>query len=85
MLLVRGMTMTVDLTGLPEPIAEDIIRLVSNLRRKFCHSESRTSERKPLLGRFADLKISIPKEAIDEAQREAWAGFPRDLPDAKKP
>jgi hypothetical protein len=79
--------MTVDLTGLPEPIAEDIIRLVSNLRQEFCPSESRSpvGERKPLLGRFADLKISIPKEAIDEAQREAWAGFPRDLPDAKKP
>lgn len=71
--------MTVDLTGLPEPIAEDIIRLVSNLRRKFCHSESpsQAGERKSLLGRFADLRISIPKEAIDEAQREAWAGFSR--------
>ena len=46
---------------------------------------SGSTERPPLRGRFADLKLSIPKEDIDEAQREAWANFPRDFPEPGEP
>jgi hypothetical protein len=74
---------TVDLTGLPEPVVEDIKRLVQTLREKMPAPAGPTpaTGRRPLMGRFADLNLSIPREHIDEAQREAWANFPRDLPD----
>ena len=74
---------TVDVTGLPEPVIDDLRRLVKTLRKKLPTQESVASgqERLPLRGRFADLKLSIPKEDIDEAQREAWKGFPREFPE----
>lgn len=34
--------------------------------------------RKSSLGALAHLNISISKEEIDEARREAWANFPRE-------
>ena len=36
-------------------------------------------KRKSLLGRFADLGVSISKEEIDQARRESWSNFPRDI------
>ena len=76
---------TVDLTGLPEPVVQDIQRLVQTLRENLSGSQSAlTPGRPPLRGRFADLKLSVPREDIDEAQRETWAGFPREFPEPGK-
>jgi len=36
-------------------------------------------KRKSLLGRFADLEVSISKEEIDQARRESWSNFPREI------
>jgi len=73
---------TIDLTGLPEPVVKGIKQLVESLRVGLmdqAHSGA-TPHRPPLRGRFADLKLSIPKEDIDEARREAWESVPREFP-----
>ena len=62
-----------DLSGLPEPVVKSIKQLVESLREGIAsqgHSGA-TPQPSPLRGRFADLKLSIPTEDIDEAQREA--------------
>ena len=72
-----------DLSGLPDPVVRSLQQLVESLRAAPV-VQSDTNEkapRQPLVGRFAHLGISVPKEAVDDAQREAWAGFPRDIPD----
>src|SRR5271157_1571025 len=72
-----------DLSGLPEPVVKSIKQLVESLREGIAsqgHSGT-TPQPSPLRGRFADLKLSIPTENIDEAQREAWQDFPRELPE----
>ena len=71
----------IDLSGLPEQVAQSIRHLVDSLRERPASGEP-TPHRPPLRGRFADLKLSIPAEHIDEAQREAWANFPREFPEA---
>ena len=73
-------TTTIDMTGLPDSVIRSIQQLVITLR----NGESKTNEpetRPPFVGRFAHLGYSIPKEVIDEAQRECWANFPRDFPE----
>ncbi len=72
-----------DLSGLPELVVKSIKQLVESLREGISsegHSAA-ASQRPPLRGRFADLRLSIPKEDLDEAQREAWQDFPRELPE----
>jgi len=72
-----------DLAGLPEPVVKSIKQLVESLREGIAsqgHSGA-MSRPAPLRGRFADLRLSIPKEDIDEAKREAWQDFPRELPE----
>ena len=73
----------VNLAGLPEPVVQSIKQLVESLREELPKEDqpNATPPRPSLIGRFADLKHSFPKEDIDEAQREAWANFPRDFPD----
>ena len=71
---------TIDLSGLPEQVAQSIRHLVESIRERL-PSEEPTPQRPPLRGRFADLKLSIPAEHLDEARREAWANFPRDFPE----
>jgi hypothetical protein len=75
----------VDLTGLPEPIVQDIYRLVHSLRLSLSPEISPRAEKLPLRGRFSNQNLSIPKEHINEAQREAWSNFPRDFPEPDKP
>ena len=75
---------TLDLTGLPEPVVKSIQQLVETLREGTAgqnHPDA-TFEPASLRGRFASLGLSIPKEDLDEAQREAWRDFPRGLIDA---
>lgn len=68
---------TIDLAGLPEPVIRSIQQLVSDLRT----TAAPPAGRPPLLGRFAHLKLTFSQEEIDEARRELWEKFPRDLPD----
>lgn len=74
---------TIDLTGLPEPVVREVQRIVQEARQKQAEAAA-TGERPPLMGRFAHLGWSFPKEEIDEAQREMWANFPREFPDPPK-
>jgi hypothetical protein len=78
-------THTIDLTGLPEPVIQGIRQIVDTFRETMTSRETpaRPVERLPLRGRFAEANVTIPKEIIDEARREAWANFPREFPDAK--
>jgi hypothetical protein len=79
-------THTIDLTGLPEPVVQGIRQIVETFRETLTSREKPVpvAERLPLRGRFAEANVSIPKEVIDEARREAWANFPRDFPDANE-
>jgi hypothetical protein len=76
-----------DLTGLPKPVVKSIKQLVESLREGIASQgqSGATTEAPPLRGRFADLKLSIPQERIDEAQREAWQNFPREFPEPGHP
>ena len=65
---------TIDVTGLPEPVVQSIRELVDSLLQH-------ANPRPPLMGRFAYLGYSFPKEMIDEGQREMWANFPREFPE----
>jgi hypothetical protein len=70
------------LAGLPEPIVTSIKQLVDSLREgivKQRHS-GLTGEPLPLRGRFTGLKLAVPSEDLDRAQKEAWHNFPRDFP-----
>jgi hypothetical protein len=74
---------TVDLTGLPEPVVQDIRRLVQTLRDKL--NPQPTGQPQSIIGLFADQGITTPSlEAFDEARRELWANFPREFPDPAK-
>jgi hypothetical protein len=37
------------------------------------------AQRRSLRGRFAHLGVHISAHEIDEARKEAWASFPRDI------
>lgn len=72
-----------DLTGLPEPVVKSIKQLVKSLREGMASQGHLGAMSQPasLRGRFADLRLSIPKGDLDEAQREAWQNFPREFPE----
>jgi hypothetical protein len=73
----------IDLSGLPGPVVKSIKLLIESLRGGLAgqgHSGA-TYNPTPLRGRFANLKLAIPKEVIDETQREAWRSFPREFPE----
>ena len=73
-------TTSIDVTGVPEPLVEDIRRLIRTIRERLPTPSSGVPTRPALRGRFADLTITVPKEHIDEAQTEAWTNFPREIP-----
>lgn len=76
---------SIDVSGLPEPVVQSIKQLVNSLREEMVSEPPPASaKRPPLRGRFAHLNLSIPKEDIDAAQREAWSGFPREFPEPGK-
>ena len=70
---------TVDLTGLPEAVVRQVTHLVEEARQKQSRAATPVGEPPPLLGRFARLGIRLPKDELDQDQREAWAGFPGDV------
>ena len=74
-------TTMLDLTGLPAPVIECIKQLVASIRNGTAAPVVEATERPALIGRFAHLGYSFPKEEIDEAQREMWANFPREFPE----
>jgi hypothetical protein len=45
------------------------------------HKGGRGRPRRSLEGALASLGVEISKDEIDEARREAWARFPRELPE----
>lgn len=60
-------TPTLDLTGLPEPVVEDLRRLVETLRQRLAPQQPRRN----IIGLFADRGIATPsldefREARDE-------------------
>lgn len=59
---------------LPPERQREVLDFVEAQERK----NSRTEGNPPLRGMFAHLGIHISAEDIDEARREAWAGFPRE-------
>lgn len=62
---------------MPDPVVKSIKQLVESLREGMAGQDRSAvpSQRPPLRGRYADLGLSIPKEDIDLAQREAWQDF----------
>jgi hypothetical protein len=76
---------TLDVSGLPDPVVRSLKQLVESLRTIGTgpNGPVPTGQRAPLLGRFAHLGMSIPKEDIDEAQRQAWSDFPREFPNPR--
>jgi hypothetical protein len=41
-------------------------------------AEGKKTPKRSLLGLWADLKVGISAEDIDEARREMWGNFPRE-------
>ncbi|MBY0514748.1 MAG: hypothetical protein K2P78_12640 [Gemmataceae bacterium] len=78
-----GPQAVIDVTGLPDPVVDDLRRLVDTLRgRLTAPSPAPPGERKPLGGRLAGLGLKVPTlEEFEENRREMWANFPRELPD----
>ena len=73
---------TIDVTGLPEAVIQDIRRLVDTLRGRLAGSPP--AGRKPLLGCLEGQGLTVPTlEDIAEVRREMWGDFSRDLPDRK--
>jgi hypothetical protein len=78
---------TIDVTGLPEAVVEDLRRLVDTLRGGPAAPDGKqpAGERTPLRGRFAGLGLRVPTlEEMTEVRREMWANFPREFPDPGK-
>jgi len=71
---------TVDLTGLPAPVAESIKQLVATLRTT--PAATPPAAPRSVIGLFADQGVQTPSlEEFQDARREAWANFPREFPD----
>jgi hypothetical protein len=69
-----------DVSGLPDPVVRSLKQLVDSLRATPTTGTSQsTRPRLPVVGRYAHLGASIPKEDMDKAQREAWSSFPREV------
>jgi hypothetical protein len=75
----------VDLTGLPEPVQQQVRQIVREARRKQAdEAAKRTAGQLPgVIGLFAHLGIATPSlDEFADARRELAANFPRDIPDA---
>lgn len=74
---------TVDLSGLPGPVAESIKQLVESVRAaqpSAGRSEATTTQ--SIIGLFADQGIPTPSlKEFQQARHEMGANFPREFPD----
>lgn len=64
------------LRGLPADKQREVLNHAKQLRGE---QGQRRPPRKSGRGLWADLDIDLTAEAIDEARREMWKTFPRDL------
>jgi hypothetical protein len=73
---------TLDLSGLPEPLVDDLRRLVGTLRSRVSVLPTPQSTQRPaVVGLYACL--GLPTPPLDEFanfRRAAWEDFPRLLP-----
>lgn len=60
---------------LPQDKKKEVLDHAERLRGQIPHSPA---PRKNGRGLWADLKIDLSSEEIDEARQEAWKNFPRD-------
>ncbi len=76
---------TVDLTGLPEPFAREVVRLIAEERRRQAAAGPPPTERQSIIGMFAHLGLPTPTlEEFQQARREMWADCLRESPDPDK-
>ena len=76
---------TIDVSGLPEPVVRVVRDLVDTLRSNLGGptAAGMGGARKPLGGRLAHLNLKVPNlDEFQQARRETWANFPRDLPES---
>jgi hypothetical protein len=65
---------TVDLSGLPGPVAESIVRLVESLRAAQPAARQSHTAARSIIGMFAAQGVSTPSlEEFQDARRELWA------------
>jgi hypothetical protein len=77
-------SLTIDLTGLPERVVRQVREIVEEARReqaKHVPEQEGKAERPSLFGRYAQPGIPLTQEEFKKARREAWANFPRELPE----
>ena len=67
-------TVVEKLQSLSQQDLELVSRFVDGLK-----PSRKPQNRKDLIGVFADLGITVSAEAFEEARREMWRGFPREL------
>lgn len=60
---------------LPQEKQMELLEHAEQLRRESPPPKGRRT----LRGLWADLNVSVSAEDIDDARREAWKNFPRDL------
>jgi hypothetical protein len=73
---------TVDLSGLPWPVAESIKRLVESLRAAAPGASRPEAAPRSIIGLFAGQGVPTPTlEEFQDARREMGANFPREFPD----
>jgi hypothetical protein len=74
---------TLDVSGLPEPIIESIRQLVDSVRSRLGATGTAAAmiERQSLRGCLAGQGLRIPTlQEVDDLRREMWSSFPRELP-----
>ena len=54
---------------------KQVLEFVENLQ----HKTEKQPVKKSLVGRLAHLGINISKEEIDQARKEVWSNFPREI------
>ena len=74
------MTLTDAILQTVETLSAEDQRKVLEFARSLTSVRQPAVERKDPMGMFAQLGIDLPLEGFQQARREAWANFPRDLP-----
>jgi hypothetical protein len=70
----------VDLTGLPESVVQKVTEFIEEARQQQTKDASTASRLPSVVGMFDHLGIKTPTVGeLDEARREMWANFPRNI------